>query len=699
MAVLEKIRSRMGILVSIIIGLALLAFVLGDFIGRGKSVFSNDQYEIAKVSGKAVNVQEYEAEITKLTDVYKFNSGKGNLDEEAIQGIREQTWNQLIENHVLGDEYNTLGLSVCPKELLDMVEGANPHQYIRQIFTNPETQEFNRGAVNQFIKSLETETDPAKKNYWLFIEGQILRERQMTKYYNLIKKGLYVTNEQVNIEAKDNSKKVSFNYISKKFSEIADSTIKLKEADLNKYLKAHSKEYEQEASRDIEYITYDIVPSPEDFQSAQNWVEGIKEEFKTTAEIKQFINLNSDISFNEKFLKESELQDTVKKLYSGKVGDIIGPFFENGTFKMARLIEVKNLSDSVRASHILIKPEDKTTEAINKAKATADSLMKVAKKGEKFAELAQKYSTDGSAKKGGDLGWFKDGQMVKTFNDACFNGKKGDIVVVESQFGIHVIQITDKGKEVKKVQIGLLERKVEASSATQQVIYQKASAFAGNNNTGEKFEASLKKEGLTPQTANYLNENMKEIPGIKGSRELVRWAFKSEKNSISGVMEFSNKFIIARLSQIREKGIASVDQVKDQLLAEVKKEKKAEQLIESISKESAGAANINDLAQKLGKTIETANDITFASYALPTAGFEPNVIAAATTVALNKISAPVKGNNGVYVIEVTSENTQEANKDMIANRAMSTYQSRATYEALNTLKKLANINDERSKFY
>jgi peptidyl-prolyl cis-trans isomerase D len=699
MAVLERIRTKMGIMVSIIIGLSLLAFVLGDFIGRGKSVLGNDQYEIAKISGQTVNIQEYESHIEKLSDVYKFNTGKGNLSDETVQSIRDQSWQQLIEDNVFGAEYKSLGLNVCPKELLDMVQGANPHPYIRQIFTNPETQVFNRSAVMQFIKSLDKETDPLKKNYWLFIESQITRERYMTKYYNLIKKGLYVTSDQINNDIKDNSKKVSFHFVAQKFSSISDSTIQVKESELKKYLKLHSKEFEQEASRDIEYITYDIVPSPEDFQSTQNWIEGVKEEFRTTQEIKQFINLNSDISFNEKYLKQNELPDTIQKLYNGKIGESIGPYFENSTFKLARLIDIKNLSDSVKASHILIKPEAQTKESLAKAKATADSLMNVIKKGGDFASLAKIYSTDGSAKNGGDLGWFKEGQMVKPFNDACFNGKKGDVTVVESQFGVHVILITDKGKEIKKVQVGIMERKVEASSATQQIIYQKASAFAGTNNTGEKFTASLKKDRIVPQTANYLNENMKEIPGIKGSRELVRWAFKSEPNSISGVMEISNKFIIARLTQIREKGIASVEQVKDQLIASVKKDKKAEQILEKMKKDISASSNISDLATKLNTHVESANDITFASYALPSAGFEPNIIAAATSIAPNKLSAPVKGNNGVYVLEVISETTQEGNKEITTNRMAGMYQNRVSYEALNTLKKLAEIKDERAKFY
>jgi peptidyl-prolyl cis-trans isomerase D len=699
MAVLEKIRTKMGILVSVIIGLSLLAFVLGDFLGGGKSVFSNNQFDIAEIWGKKVTIQEYEAQIEKLQDVYKMNTRQENIDEKAIDQIREQTWQQILEDNLLAPEYQSVGLAVSSKELLDMVQGADPHPYIRQIFSDPETGIFNRAAVLQFIKSLETEPDQQKKNYWFFMESQIVRERMMTKYYNLMKKGMYVTKVQAANEMKDNQRKVSFNFVGVRYNTIADSTIKVKMSDLKNYLKGHEALFQQEASRDIEFITYDIVPSADDFKATKEWIESIYNEFATTEDIKQIVSLNSDVPFNEKYLKQEEMPDTLKSLYGKGKGAVYGPYFANNAFYLARINDVKNMSDSVKASHILIRPAANTQEAVNAAKATADSLLAVLKKGGNFEELASKYSSDGSAQKGGDLGWFKEGQMVKPFNDACFNGKKGELTVVETQFGYHVIKVTDKGKEVKKVQLALIERKVEASQATEQAIYQKAASFAGNNNTSEKFIQTLKKDNIVPRTANYMNENMKEVPGIANSRELVRWAFKSKQNDLSGVMEFGDKYVIARLSAVREKGIASVEQIQDQLTALVRKEKKAEQLIQKINGQLKSSSNINDLAGKLGVTVENANDVTFASYALPTIGFEPAVIAAATTVSLNKLSSPINGNNGVYVVEPTTEAAAEVNEENIKSRINSMYQNAIGYEVVNTLKKMADIKDMRAKFF
>ncbi|HOK51959.1 MAG TPA: peptidylprolyl isomerase, partial [Bacteroidales bacterium] len=263
----------------------------------------------------------------------------------------------------------------------------------------------------------------------------------------------------------------------------------------------------------------------------------------------------------------------------------------------------------------------------------------------------------------------------------------------------HVVEVTDRGKEVKKVQVAVLQRKVEASSATQQAIYQKASAFAGNNNTGEKFVETLKKEGITPLRATYLTENMREVPGLPNSRELVRWAFTAKPNSISGVMELGDRFVVARLAQVREKGLPDAEQVKDQIAILIRKDKKAQQIMQCLQQEMNATPSLDLLAQKESVKVDTVYDITFASYALPAVGFEPAVIAAATVSPVQKLAGPVKGNTGVFVLQVFAENTQEVSREIVNSRLANSYLNRANYEPINVLKKLANIKDMRAKFY
>lgn len=701
MAVLEKIRNRMGILISIIIGISILAFILTDFLGKGNSAFGGKQAEVAEIAGQSINIRDFEEKVKNLSEIYKFQTRQSNLNEETIKKIREQTWQQLVNDVIMNEECDKTGLEVTNKEMIDMMQGANPHPLVRYLFTNPETKEFDRSALVNFAKSLNTEQDPARKTYWLFIENQIKSERIINKFNSLIKNGLYVTSLQASNYAKDYAKKVNFNFIADKLSSISDSLIKIKKSDIEDYYKKHLNEFVQtESSRSIEYISYDIKPSDEDYKAAKKWIDNMKSDFESTTEIKQFVSLNSDTSFNEKYLKQSELSDTIKGfMFSAKQGAVYGPYFENNSYKLARLADIKNLPDSVKASQILLRPKAQTEEALKIAEALADSLKDVIKKGSNIATLAETFSEDVSAKKGGDIGWFKEDTMPKPINDACFFGKKGDVVVVKSQFGIHVIKIIDKGKEVKKVQIGTIERKVEPSDNTIQAIYQKASNFAGNYNTGERFSYGLKKLGLTPKTA-ALTESMSEIPGIVNSRELIRWAFSTKLNTLSDIKQLGNLFIIARLSQIRDKGHIPADQVINQISSSVKKEKKTEQIAEKIKNEIKGIKSIDEASTRLNIPVLSATDINFNSYIIPEVGYEPALIAAAVSLEPNKLSCPIKGNNGVYLVSVTEVKEENQNDlQMIGMRLQNMYASKASYGVMESIKKLADIKDNRIKFY
>jgi peptidyl-prolyl cis-trans isomerase D len=320
-----------------------------------------------------------------------------------------------------------------------------------------------------------------------------------------------------------------------------------------------------------------------------------------------------------------------------------------------------------------------------------------------FAELAKVYSMDGSAAKGGDLGWFKEGAMVKEFSDFCFSGKKGNVGIVQSQFGYHIIEILDLGKPVKKIRIAVVERKIEPSEVTSKSIYQKANVFAGNNITKELFEKTVNnpKSGLTKKTAT-LTESDKNISGFESSRELFRWAYNAKAGDVSGVLSADNKFVIATLSVVREKGIAPFDQVKNQLEVEVIRELKAKQLISLFNSKKGGAQTIEQYASALKLNVQTSSDISFATPFIQNAGMEPSIVAAATTLNPNSISNPIQGLNGVFVICVTSVNQPNVQVDYKSSlsRLSSMLQSKVNYGALEYLKKDANIKDYRFvKFY
>lgn len=701
MATLETIRKRAGILVSVVIGLALLAFVLGDFLTPGQSIFGTRNTNVGEVKGKKIDYQDFMNEISQIEEVYMFNSQTNSLDEKTRETIREQTWQAIVERLTMSDEYKALGLVVSPEELYDMVQGSEPHAFVKQLFTNQETGEFNRAFVLQFLKSLEQDETGKRKNFWLYMENEILRERMSKKYTNLISKGLYVTNQQVEFENSINSTKSDIRYVMLSYNTIPDSTIDVSKSELKKYLSKHAEEFEQEASRDIKYIEFPIRFSSEDFVNAQKWIEKIVPDFTAESDLKQFVNYNSDESFDEKYYKKDELADSLKYLYDKGDQLVIGPYYENESFKLSRIANYKMLPDSVKARHILIRPNAQTSEAFIEAKAKADSLVLLIKNGADFGELAKTNSADGSASKGGDLGWFKEGQMVKEFNDSSFFQPKGKLMVVMTQFGAHVLEVTDRGKETKKAQIATIVRKVDPSEATYQAIYQKASTFGGINNTEAKFLESSRKEGYFALEAIYIAENSNSVQGLGESRELVRWAYNSEKGQVSGPIQLNDRYVIACLTKVREKGVPEVEEIQDRLTDLVRKEKKKEVLMKKIEMECAQISNIDEVSTKLNVVPQMATTVNFNSYSIPGLGNEPAINAAASALKLNELSKPIAGNNGVFVMVVNNQfqESQESGNEMIKNRLKGTYQSKSMYESIQQLRKLAKIQDFRGKFF
>lgn len=703
MPVLEKIRNKAGVLIAVVIGLALLAFILGDFLNSGQSLFRQSKMEVGEFNGKSVSYQEFEQRVFELTEDYKAKTRQSNLNESLTEQIREQAWLELIFEEVVKPEYNKLGLAVGKEELADMVTGSNPSPIIRQNFGDPNTGEINRQYIAQLWNN--TDKDIAIKRVVLSIEKDITLDREFTKYTNILRKGLYVPKFMAKNDYIESNERVDVGFIVKRYTDISDSLVKISSGDIKGYYNSHKYLYEQTPSRDVEYVSFDIVPSKEDFKAANEYITKALPEFTAAEDPIQYVNSNSDITFDGRNYKSGQLSDSLNKImFNASVGAVYGPYFENETYKIARLVKVVNIPDSVKARHILIVPTEQSQAAVDQAKKLADSLKVAVEKGASFEELAVKHSADkGSVPMGGDLGWFPEGRMVPEFNDAAFSMGKGEVKVVSSQYGFHILQVTDKGPETKKVQVAFMARKVDASSVTNRSIFAQASKFAAENRTQEQFNKAVEasKGALVKKLASSLTLNDKYIAGLEEPRPLVRWAYEASKGEVSEVISLPNNFVVAVVSQIREDKYAEIEQVQSELELAVRKEKKGQIIAEQINKQKEGLTNIQNLATKLNTTVETASGITFSSFSIGTAGIEPKLIATATSLKPNTLSEPVKGNNGVYVAFVTSKVAAPATKDYTQSvqKLEYTLQSRSGYETLEALKKLANIEDKRGRFY
>jgi peptidyl-prolyl cis-trans isomerase D len=702
MATLEKIRSKAGILVAAVIGLALLAFVMQDLFDSKTSLFTGSKTEVGEIAGTSISYQEMEQKINELTDVYKMNTQQSNLDDKTLEGIREQAWEQIINTKVMGEEYGELGITVSPDELFELIQGVNPHPIILQVFVNPETGQFDKNLVRNFLKNKNQDPSGKSQAYWMFLENEIKTQQLNSKYSSLISKGLSVPSFIAKNDVSENSKKVDVSYFVERFNSVSDSSVKVTKGDLKKYYNDHKYLYEQITNaRDIEYVTFDVLPSAEDQKATEEEVAKTKEEYVQSTDVESFVNANSDISYMDKNTKLDELPDSLKTFVSNaSMGAVYGPYLENNSYKLAKLYKIVNIPDSVKARHILVRPKGQTQEDVTKAKAVADSLKTLIQKGADFAELALKYSEDRSnSQKGGDLGWFRDGSMVKSFNEAAFGSAKNEVKVIETNYGYHVLQVTDRGKEVKKYKIAYIERKISASTQTDRAIYAKAIKFASENSTYGQFNASVAKQNLAKKFAS-INEGERTINGLESARLLIRWAYENKQGTISEPISLNTTYVVAALTQIKKKGIAPFEQVKSDVEVAVRKEKRAEKIIEKIKAAKGNASQIQDLALKLNVPVETAEGVGFSSYTLGNSGFEPKIIAYATGMGRGKMSEPIEGNAGVYVVVVNNISEAPAGDYKVAlSRLNYSIQSRVGYETYAALKKLADISDSRIKFY
>lgn len=697
---IQNLRNKAGLFITITIGLALVAFVLSDFLSPGKSMFSQNTDVVAEINGQEIKVQTY-FDLQKQMET-NYQSNGATIDENTRDMIAAQSWDQLIRQELLQQEYVKLGLGVnieehgiigiTPEELKDMIVGNNVDPQVQQIFKNQETGAYDKALAINFLQNMGK--DPERKQIWLNIEKQLIENKLASKYTALISQGMYTTTAEATVMANDKNSKVDLKFISLQYYALPDSTFKPTEEELKKYLSEHKEEFKQEDARDIEYVSFPIYPSNDDVMATQNFIVGLIEDFKTTEDDEAFVNSNSSESFDSRFYKKGELTAQVDTFaFGGKKGDVTSPYFDGQTIKISKISKKEMLSDSVRARHILVKSGD--------AEKTADSLKNLIEGGKDFMMVAFQHSEDpGSKTKGGDLGWFKQGMMVRPFNDTCFFGKTGKIYKVYSQFGVHLVEILEKSKTTQMVQVATITAKIEASTATRSKVYSEASKFAGENNTMALLTKTIENtKTIDKRVANDLKSSDRSIPGLQQARQIIRWAYESDEGQVSNVFDCANSFVVAYVKKIKEKGYADVEAVKSQLEASVIKQKKAKKILSDFEK-AGTCATIEELASKVtGVSVQEATGVSFGSSAVPNIGYEPKIAGVATQLEIGKLSKPIEGNNGVYVlVSIRADNNPVTEANQEKDQSLRMLKSRTGYFSIMNLKESANINDNRLKF-
>ncbi len=712
MAILSKIRERTLFLI-IIIGLALFSFVIGDMFTKGGS--GSTKNSIGEINGENITREQF----VKIVEQQKARTGDTGSQMQSVN----TAWNSLVREKIYKSQLEKSGIMVGEKDVWDEIVN-QPFVQNNPQFKN-EAGIFDVEKFKEYIATLQdaaTEDEQGKAQWlgWLNYERNIKSNLQIRTYENLITAGLGVSLKEGEHHYIANNTKLDLEYVYVPYTYITDS-LTVSDDEIKNYVKAHKDEYKSEASRDISFVKFDIKATPEDeieikkkvaklIQNRDEYSAATKgnvvlKGFSTTDNLDEFFRENaSDTPIDSSYFTKAKLNkviaDTIFKL---NIGDIYGPYKENEFFKLSKVIAVKHLPDSVKARHILIpfvgslRADPSITQTEEEAKITADSLLVIVKNDKsKFTDFAKNLSSDkGSGAKGGDLGWFTYNAMVPEFRDYAFENNIGDIGVVKSDFGFHIINIEEQKNKQKMLSLATFSRKIEASEETENTIFQKAETFASELSDDISIEEHAKKNSLNAQPLFGLKAMSEKVSTLGNQRQIVTWAFNKDtkKNEIKR-FDVENGYAIVRVIAKRKKGL-SIGNSKILIKNILLNEKRAKLIAEKMA-----GNNLQEIAKVFDKTVGNSKTVSLTSPVLTGVGRSNELITILTSLQENKLYKGVEAQNGVFAVKILKKEDPKALKNYSSSTSaiLNQYKSRSA-KSFDALKKIADIEDNRATFY
>ena len=662
MASLQRIRNHGALLIAIV-GLAMLAFILGDFLNSGSSFFNRSRENVGVIEGQKIHYTEYEAAKEQLTEVYKIETGRNDFDEDLSAQIRNQVWNMLMMDYTLRAQAEKIGMDITADELSELCIGENVHQIIRsrRAFFD-ENGQFNRQAVVGLLQAINQDDEEnanlkQARTYWLYWENAVRVSYLQEKYVNLLQHLLKANSLDAQFAFDNRQHGVAAEFVQQPYFTVADSLVTVKESDIKKLYAQRKKQFKQTPNRAIEYIAFDIVPSEDDYKAALTLLENLKEEFRTAEDVSLVVNTNSDIMYDGRDYSIETVPAEFKDFAfakGAKAGDCTEILFENDTYSMARLIQCGYTKpDSVELKAIIEDGEDQ------------------------------------------ELGWFKATDLPKNIAEPAFAGKRGTRFTVAQGMGEQTYEVMEVGKPTPKVKLAILAREVTPSSKTYSIIYNQAKQFIVANPNAEALEAAAQEAGMAVIPQFNLTATTDKVGQLKASRPIVRWAFEAKEGAVSDVFECGQQFIVAALTEVNDGEYRPLDAVRAELTFEATNNAKAAYLI----KELKGVESIEAAAEKAGQRVQTIDRVTLADSRFGNAGMEPAVIGATIALGENALSEPIQGNMGVFVvktgaaIDTNDELDVEAEKKQLSSRY-----AYLSYQAMQLMEDQADVVDNRANF-
>jgi|TARA_B110000238_G_scaffold97721_1_gene106471 peptidyl-prolyl cis-trans isomerase D len=701
MGTLGKIRNRSGLLLTVI-GFAMLAFILGDFMQSKRSGGSSTPH-VGEILGESILIQKFEETVELGKANWQSQNQNQILSQTILGQIRNQAWDQLSREMIMDNQYNILGLSVSDEEWIERISGVNVHPDISQIqsFQDPNTGQFDRTKVLGYLQQIEQDPSGESVDRWIDFQKYLINSILNEKYNKLIEKGSYVNSLEAKNSFNEGVQNITFNYLSVPFNVINDSTVLVSDKEIKKYYNSNKDDFKQDPTRDVEFISFNVVASIEDDIETKNSISSLVDDFTAYDDYSLIVKRNTD---NQRakfsYLKESELKNdsAFALLLKSKKGTVIGPYKPDvSVYRIAKLVDVMNRPDSVEARHILITPTNEMS--IDSVNLRITSLKELIKKGADFSKLAELNSVDQqSAKVGGELGWFEEGVMLEEFNDICFTAKKSELNIVTTQFGVHLVQVISKSRSAKKYKVVYIDRNIEPSTDTYNEYYTKAAQIVNSVvNDGLSFDSVIQKENLVKRSDVKLTADKANVAGIPNSREMVKWLNKANLNELSNVFEFENSYVVALLTNINEEGFRSIEDSENRIIASVRKEKKSEIIIDRLSQ----FTNLDEMGNEFSLSPVKNQNTKLSNLTVQELGYAADLVGTSFGLEPNSISAPFMSRNSVLVVETLSRDDYRdegdfSNEQKALTDKTKSYNSNA---AFNTLKTEANIQDNRSEVY
>ena len=696
MSIIQNIRER-GSWILICIVIALIAFILQDGVGRNNG--NSDINTLGVINGTTINKIDFEQKV------------QNTLQQYAAQGAqRGQVINQLWDNEVINllikKEADKLGLSVGSKEVNDVIYGEESP--FRQQFTDPTTGEFKvndlKAQLAELKKSTKKEVVDQKEQLEKNVILPALEKRTLRKYQALLYRGIQVPKWLLEKQYAENNAISNIRFVNVPYTTIADTTIKVSNEDISAYLKENSAAFQvEEAQRNISFIAFSAAPTTADSTITKNNILALKDSFQTSKDAAAYLNkVTPDTKYYDGFLGKSRIQIPEKEaVLSTPKGGLYGPYVDGPNYTIAKIIGTRLLPDSASVRHILIMTTNAQNQVIREegtAKVLIDSIKNAIAGGATFESMVEKYSEDGGSKaNGGIYEMFPQANMVKPFNDFSFENPVGSKGVVKTEFGYHYIEVLKQTPPSPAYNIAYLTLPILASKETTTTAQTTAAKFAADSKDQKSFNANALKLNKQALPATNIKAYDFNIQGLGETREIVRWDFEKKVNDVSEPIEVGDAYIVANITSEDKPGLMSVETAKSKNIEVIIRDQKKAETIKSKLK----GATLEAIATAAGATVLQADSLSYTSTNISGLGNEPKLVGASFNKALlNKISAPIAGNSGVFVISVSNLGAIAAPGDLAAFKEQ--YQGRLSNTILNSvlaLKKTAKIQDNRAKLY